>query len=298
MEHAIETRDLTVRYPHDVGIEGITLAVERGERFGFLGKNGAGKTTTIRVLLDLLRPDRGSAALLGVDVRRGGRELRRRVGYLPGDLALPERLTGAQALNLFAALQGVAPLRRDAVLDRLGFPRAALARPVRGYSTGMRQMIGIAIAMQHAPELLILDEPTSGLDPVVRDAFLELVRDCPAQGQTVLLSSHVLDEVERCADRVAIVHRGRLRMVGRLDELRNELRRTSPPIATLTWRDGTRTVLHGSEGPEALLAAAHAAAARRPGELVDLDVRAPGLDALFRAVVAEQPPVAAAEGAT
>ncbi len=286
MEHAIETSGLTVRYPHGIGIESVEFFVERGERFGFLGKNGAGKTTTIRVLLDLLRPDAGSARLLGVDVRSGGSELRKRVGYLPGDLALPSGLTGRQALDLFARLQGKEPCRRDLVIDRLGFPRVALDRKVRGYSTGMRQMIGITLAMQHAPELLILDEPTSGLDPMVRDAFLDLVRECPANGQTVLLSSHVLDEVERCADRVAILHQGRLRKIGRIDELR----RAAPTIATLTWSDGTRSAIEGHDGAAALLAAAHAQAQRRPGELRDVEVKTPGLDAIFRAVVAAKPP--------
>ena len=281
MEPALATHDLTVRYAAGAGIEGIDLAVARGEVFGFLGKNGAGKTTTIRVLLDLLRPDRGRASLLGVDSRAGGGELRRRVGYLPGDLALPGALTGAQALDLFARLQGREPARRDEVLDRLGFPRAALARKVRGYSTGMRQMVGLALAMQHEPELLVLDEPTSGLDPVVRDAFLELVRDARGRGQTVFLSSHVLDEVERVADKVAIVHLGRMRFVGEVAELR----RRAPRAATRRWRDGTTTSLAATDGVEELLARAAAAAAARPGELRDLDVRAPGLDALFREVI-------------
>ncbi|MBM4014468.1 MAG: ABC transporter ATP-binding protein [Planctomycetes bacterium] len=288
MEPAIETRELTVRYPTGGGIESISLRVERGEVMGFLGKNGAGKTTTIRVLLDLLRPDSGSARVLGSDVRAGAGALRARIGYLPGDLALPPGCTGAQALDLFARLQRKPPVDRDRVLDRLGFPRHALQRSARGYSTGMRQMIGITLALQHHPELLILDEPTSGLDPVVRDAFLALVREARDGGQTVFLSSHVLDEVERGADRVAIVHDGRLRHVGSVAELRAQ----APRQATLRWRDGTTTTLDpATDGAatsplDGLLARVHAAAAARPGELLDIAITAPGLDELFRAVIA------------
>src|SRR5882672_8554726 len=174
---AIETKGLTFRYAGGVGVSDVDLTVERGEIFGFLGPNGAGKTTTIRMLLDLLRPDRGEARLLGTAVRAGGGELRRRIGFLPGDLALPAGLTGRQALELFAELARRPAVRRDEVLDRIGFPRAALERRVKTYSTGMRQAIGLDCALQHAPELLILDEPTTGLDPLVRDAVLGLLRD-------------------------------------------------------------------------------------------------------------------------
>ena len=291
VEPAIQTRELTLRYASGAGasttagISAIDLEVARGEVFGFLGKNGAGKTTTIRVLLDLLRPDHGRAALLGLDVRTGGGALRGRIGYLPGDLALPAGLSGQQALDLFAQLQRRPPTARDDVLDRLGFPREALRRSVRGYSTGMRQMLGLAVAWQHEPELLILDEPTGGLDPVVRDAFLTLVRDSRARGQTVFLSSHVLDEVERCVDRVAIIHQGRLRHVGSVAELKSRASRS----ATLRWGDGTTTAITGDASPssvETLLARAAAAAAARPGELRDIELGAPGLDELFRAVIA------------
>ncbi len=283
MELAIQTHDLTVRYQGAVGIDAVTLEVARGEVFGFLGKNGAGKTTTIRVLLDLLRPDRGDAKVLGIDVRAGGGELRRRIGFLPGDLALLGTLTGDATLALFTDLQGRPPVRRDELLGRLGFPRHALARKVKSYSTGMRQMIGITLAMQHEPELLILDEPTTGLDPLVRDSFLALVRDCRTRGQTVFLSSHVLDEVERCADRVGIIHDGRLRRVGGVAELRLG----SARVVTLTFEDGRIETFESHDEPAALLATIDALRRQHGDTLRDLEVRSLGLDSIFRHVVKE-----------
>jgi ABC-2 type transport system ATP-binding protein len=219
-EAAIRCVGLTALHAPRTGVEDLDLLVERGEVFGFLGPNGAGKTTVIRLLLDLLRPDRGRAEILGVEARAGGPELRRRIGYLPSDLALFPRVTGRRTLELFSSLYGLPPVRRDATLDLLGFPRPALDRAVRTYSSGMRQMIGLAIAFQHDPDLLILDEPTTGLDPLVRGAFLDLVRDAKARRKTVFLSNHVLDEVERVADRVGLIARARLRTVATLDELR------------------------------------------------------------------------------
>jgi ABC-2 type transport system ATP-binding protein len=280
---AIETRALTVDYGGGAGIFDLDLEVARGEVFGFLGPNGAGKTTTIRLLLDLLRPDRGEARVLGEPVRSESGELRRRLGYLPGDLALFDALTGTATLDLFARLFRREPKRRDETLDRLGFPRPALARKVKGYSTGMRRMLGITLALQHDPELLILDEPTGGLDPLVREAFLGLVRDGRARGQTVFLSSHVLDEVERVADRIGVVHLGRLRKVARVDELQRASRR----LVTLRFRDGRRESFESDEPPAALLARLTSSAASADGGLADFEVRPLGLDAIFQRVVDE-----------
>ena len=277
---AIETRDLTLRYAGGAGIDSVGLSVERGEIFGFLGENGAGKTTTIRIVLDLLRPDRGEARVLGVPVRSGGGELRRRIGFLPGELEFPAGLTGEGALALFAALQRRPAPRRDEILDRLGFPRHALRRPVKHYSTGMRQMIGIACAMQHDPELLLLDEPTTGLDPLVRDRVLTLLREARARGQTVFLSSHVLDEVERLCDRVAIIHRGTLRRVATVAELRFAGRRR----VTLRFADGRLESFESDEEAPALLARLRAVA--DGGALQDVEIRAGALDEIFRAIVA------------
>ncbi len=274
---AIETEGLTFHYAGGVGVSDVDLTVERGEIFGFLGPNGAGKTTTIRMLLDLLRPDRGAARVLGQPVRAGSGELRRRIGFLPGDLALPAGLSGAQALDLFAALARRAPIRRDETLDRIGFPRQALPRKVKNYSTGMRQMIGLACALQHEPELLILDEPTSGLDPLVRDAVLGLLRDARARGQTVFLSSHVLDEVERLCDRVGVIHQGRLHQVAAIAELRLASRRH----VTLAFADGRVERFTSDEPAPRLLERlrAHGEALR------SVEIRAAALDEIFRDIV-------------
>jgi len=274
---AIETEGLTFRYAGGVGVSGVDLEVERGEIFGFLGPNGAGKTTTIRMLLDLLRPQRGTVRVLGVDVRAGGGELRRRIGFLPGDLALPVGLSGAQALDLFAELARRPAVRREEVLDRVGFPRHALARKVKSYSTGMRQMIGLACALQHEPELLILDEPTTGLDPLVRDAVLGLLRDARGRGQTVFLSSHVLDEVERLCDRVGVIHAGRLHRVARVAELRLASRRH----VTLGFADGRIERFTSDEPAPALLERLRAL----DHELRSVEIRAAALDEIFRDIV-------------
>jgi ABC-2 type transport system ATP-binding protein len=274
---AIETKGLTFRYAGGVGVSDVDLTVERGEIFGFLGPNGAGKTTTIRMLLDLLRPDRGEARVLGTAVRAGGGELRRRIGFLPGDLALPAGLTGRQALELFAELARRPPVRRDEVLDRIGFPRAALERKVRTYSTGMRQAIGLACALQHAPELLILDEPTTGLDPLVRDAVLGLLRDARERGQTVFLSSHVLDEVERSCDRVGVIHLGRLHQVARVSELRLASRRH----VTLVFADGRVERFTSDAAAPELLESLRA----HGNSLRSVEIRAAALDEIFRDLV-------------
>jgi len=281
---AIVTRGLTVEYKSGAGIFDVDLSVARGEVFGFLGPNGAGKTTAIRTLLDLLRPDRGSVSVLGRPVHGGhgsSGELRRRIGYLPGDLELFGGLRARELLEFFAGLYGRPPSRRDEMLDRLGFPRHALDRKVKLCSTGMRQMLGLTIAFQHEPELLILDEPTTGLDPLVRDAFLGIVRDARTRGQTVFLSSHVLDEVERCADRVGIIHRGRLHRVARIDELKAAGRR----VVTLRWRGGRSESFESDEPPAALLASTAARADGEDDSLQDVEIRPLGLDEIFRRVV-------------
>jgi beta-exotoxin I transport system ATP-binding protein len=276
---AIETRGLSIRYAGGAGVHELDLAVARGEIFGFLGPNGAGKTTTIRMLLDLLRPDSGEARVLGVAVREGGGELRRRLGFVPGDLALPAGVTGLQALDLFARLAGRAPSRRHEVLERLGFPSHFLKRRVKHYSTGMRQMVGLACAMQHDPELLILDEPTTGLDPMARDVVLTLLKEGRARGRTIFLSSHVLDEVERVCDRVGVIHRGRLHRVAAVAELRFASRRT----VTLVHSDGRLERFVSDEPAQALLERIRRASDGAP--LRDVEIRAAALDEIFREIV-------------
>src|SRR5262245_23219357 len=205
----IETRQLTKRYGANRGIDEISLTVRPGEVFGLLGPNGAGKTTLIRTLLDLQHPTSGSAAILGLDSRRDSVAIRRRIGNLPGDFAYgPPTLTGRALLGLFAALRGVRSLAAaEALAARF---RADLDRPIGQLSRGNRQKIGLIQALFHEPELVILDEPSSGLDPLVQEQFLDVVAEQRDAGRTVLMSSHVLDEVQRSCDRVGIIRDGRL----------------------------------------------------------------------------------------
>jgi ABC-2 type transport system ATP-binding protein len=191
-------------------LEDLTISVAEGEIFGFLGPNGAGKSTTIRLLLGYLHPTAGSATVLGLDIVRDSVAIRRRVGYLPGGIALYDSLSGERLLDYLGELTGRPSIRRAELLDRLELSTRTLGRPVRDYSRGMRQKIGIIQALQHDPELAILDEPTEGLDPLMQRAFYAILDDLKAAGRTIFFSSHVLSEVERVCDRVAIVRRGRL----------------------------------------------------------------------------------------
>ena len=217
---AIETSALSKTYRGGVrALAGLDLRVERGEVYGFLGPNGAGKSTTIRLLLDLIRPTSGRAALLGLDSRTDGVAARRRVGYLPGDLRLYDRLTGREQLDSLARLRGMRDgSYRDELVARFTVP---LDRPIRELSKGNRQKLGLVQAFMHRPELVILDEPTSGLDPLLQEEFRALLRETAADGRTRFLSSHSLDEVQHVADRVAIIRSGRLIDVDAVAPLRD-----------------------------------------------------------------------------
>jgi ABC-2 type transport system ATP-binding protein len=188
----------------------ISIQVVPAEIFGFLGPNGAGKTTLIRLLLGYLHPTAGRAEVLGLDSETRSVEIRARVGYLPGGIALYDGMTGVELLDYLGRLYGRAPVRRSDLLARLELSAATLRRPVRDYSRGMRQKIGIVQALQHDPELAILDEPTEGLDPLMQRAFYEILDELKAAGRTIFFSSHILSEVERVCDRVAIIRSGRL----------------------------------------------------------------------------------------
>lgn len=204
----IRALGLTKFYGKHRGIEQVDLSVVEGEVFGFLGPNGAGKSTTIRLLLDLLRPTSGAASVLGMDPRRDSAAIRQRVGYLPGDLSMYPKMTGRQLCKYFAALRGMeTPLQMELLAERL---KLDLDRRIGDYSTGNRQKVGLTQAFMHNPELLILDEPTSGLDPLMQQEFYALVDETRAAGKTVFLSSHLLPEVEKVADRVAIIRDGRI----------------------------------------------------------------------------------------
>ena len=217
-DSVIRTEALSKDYGGGNGLFDLSLEIERGEIFGFLGPNGAGKSTTMRLLLDLIRPTAGSASLLGLDSRRNSLEIRRRVGYLPGDFALYPKLDGTAMLDYLADLRGgVDRGVRDRLAERFD---AQLDRPVHELSTGNRQKLGLIQAFMHEPELLILDEPIAGLDPLVQQSFHALLAEVAAAGRTVFLSSHTLSEVERVADRVAILRQGRLAVVDSLENLR------------------------------------------------------------------------------
>ena len=217
-ESAIRTTGLSKDYGAGRGVFELDLEVARGEVFGFLGPNGAGKSTTMRLLLDLIRPTSGSATVLGRDVRTDSLEIRRRVGFLPGDLALYPKLTGSQILEFLGDLHGGGSRRvRDELAQRF---HAELDRPVRELSTGNRQKLGLIQAFMHEPELVILDEPIAGLDPLVQQSFHSLLREVASEGRTVFLSSHTLSEVEQVAHRIAILRRGRLVVVDTLEHLR------------------------------------------------------------------------------
>jgi ABC-2 type transport system ATP-binding protein len=219
MTAIIETRKLTKWYGKSRGIIDVDLAVKTGEVFGFLGPNGAGKTTTIRVLLDHIRPTSGSAQVFGIEARVDPVAIHRRVGYLPGEFTLYDRLTGGQTLTYFANLRGgVDPAYQASLVERLDLDPS---RRFKEYSKGNKQKVGLVIALQHRPDLLLLDEPTSGLDPLVQQTTFEILREAVAGGATVFLSSHILSEVEKSCDRVAIIRDGRLAKVDRVDALRD-----------------------------------------------------------------------------
>lgn len=206
---ALFLADVTKRYGRRTALDGVTLTVDRGTVVGLIGPNGAGKTTTMRILLDIVRASSGTVRVLGTEPRAGGPTLRRRIGYLPGELHMDARLTARGLLEHYGRLSA-APDSSDriaALSDRLGLDRA---RPVRALSKGNKQKVGLVQAFLHRPELLVLDEPTSGLDPLVQREFLALVREATAAGATVLLSSHVISEVQHAADRVAVLRDGRI----------------------------------------------------------------------------------------
>ena len=229
MTSAIEIHDLVKTFGSTRALDGLDLEVDTGEVHGFLGPNGAGKTVTIRTLLGLLRADSGVARLLGGDPWTDAVELHRRLAYVPGDVNLWPNLSGGETIDLLARLRGgVDTKKRNELVDRLALdPR----KKSRTYSKGNRQKVALIAALSSNAELLLLDEPTSGLDPLMESVFQECVVDVARDGRTVLLSSHILAEVEKLCDRVTIIRDGRAVQRGTLDELRS-LTRTSVTVAT------------------------------------------------------------------
>ena len=215
---AIAIQGLTKRFSAERGVFGLDLMVAPNEIFGFLGPNGAGKTTTIRLLLDFIRPQQGKALVLGLDCQRDSVAVRSKIGYLPGEVHLFEKLTGRQFLDYMIRLRGTRPpLEREKEL--VGALGIDLSMPIKLLSKGNKQKIGLLQALVLEPPLLILDEPTEGLDPLVQHTFHELLGAYRKRGGTVFMSSHVLSEVERICDRVAIIRAGKLVAVERLDDL-------------------------------------------------------------------------------
>jgi ABC-2 type transport system ATP-binding protein len=215
---AIRTEGLCKRFGDILALDGLDLTVDRGEIFGFLGPNGAGKTTTIRLLLHLIRPTAGRAEIMGVPVQDVARA-HRHCGYVSGDVSLWPQLTGTEILHLLGNLgPGVDCAFRDELIQRLDLDPS---RRVRTLSKGNRQKVALVAALMHRPDVLLLDEPTAGLDPLMEAEFQQIVREAAARGQTVFLSSHLLDEVQDVCSRVAILRSGRLIEVSTLENLRH-----------------------------------------------------------------------------
>lgn len=208
-ENVIETQQLTVYYGKQLGIKNVNLTVKKGEAFGFLGPNGAGKTTTQRVLLDVIRPTSGQAAIFGLDCQKQGVEIRRRIGYLPGELALYKDMRADHFFAMYEYLRGDNGGKgywRE-LAQRLDLDTS---RKIGTFSRGNKQKVGIVAAFMSRPDLLILDEPTGGLDPLVQQTVMEIVREVKAGGRTVFFSSHILPEVQAVCDRVGIIRQGEL----------------------------------------------------------------------------------------
>ncbi len=290
MSAVIQVERLTKAYGVHRGIVDVDLEVSAGEVFGFLGPNGAGKTTTIRVLLDLIRPTSGTARVFGIVSSENPVAIHRRIGYLPGEFNLYDRLTGSETIEYFANLRGGLDRAYSAQLtERLGLDPS---RRFREYSKGNKQKVGLVCALQHRPELLILDEPTAGLDPLVQQVFNQLLFEAKAEGRTVFLSSHIISEVERTCDRVAIIRDGRIVRLDTVDALRElaahevELRFSEPvdpaPYSTVQGVSNLivegrtiRMLVTGPIAPVVRLAA--------QGHLVDFVSREPSLEEVFLA---------------
>ncbi len=220
METVIQTMNLTKFYGKSRGIENVSITVNRGDIFGFLGPNGAGKSTTIRTLLDFIRPTGGEASIFGMDSRKDSVAIRKRIGYIPGDFGLYGHMTGWKFLEYFGKARG----KYDAEAAKAYAKRMdiKLDRKMKEYSRGMRQKVAIIQAFMNNPDLIVMDEPTNGLDPLVQQNFLEMLREESGHGTTVFMSSHVLSEVEKTCNRVAIIKEGHIMAEEMVDELKKK----------------------------------------------------------------------------
>jgi len=218
-EPVIVIDNLYKSYGKVQAVKGISMRVEQGEIFGFLGPNGAGKTTTIRCMLDVIRPTSGTLRVLGLDAQRDKMELHQRIGYLPGDVRLPGQMTGKQVINYFSRLQGREPVLLHDLVARFD---VEMKRPLKSYSKGMRQKIGVVLAFMCDPEVLILDEPTSGLDPLLQRTFNEFLLQEQARGKTIFMSSHIMSDVEKVCQRVAVIRQGEIATIEEVEKLRQK----------------------------------------------------------------------------
>ena len=251
--NALDVSDLRKRFGPLEALRGVGFSVEPGEVFGYLGPNGAGKSTTLRIVLGLVRPDTGSVRIRGVPSTQSAS--RDDIGFLPGDLHLYGDMTAGAALDYFAGFRPARPPRlRAELLDALGVDGDTLGRRIKFLSHGTRQKIGLAVAMQHDPALLLLDEPTTGLDPIVQQAFRGLVRGFASRGRAVLFSSHVLSEVEAVCNRVAILRSGTVVALESIGKLREKVVRKltvrfrgEAPAGLGAVPGVTRSQLQGSE---------------------------------------------------
>ncbi len=293
MTDLIEVAGLVKRFGDVTALDGLDLRVATGEVHGFLGPNGSGKSTTLRVLLGLLRADGGTIRLFGGDPWRDAVALHRRLAYVPGEVALWPNLSGGEVIDLLGRMRGgIDQSRRAELIERFELDPS---RPCRAYSKGNRQKVALISGLSADAELLLLDEPTSGLDPIMEAEFQQVVREDVARGRTVLLSSHILDEVEALCDRVSIIRDGRTVSSGSLDALRRHTRTTVvarlagplsgrwdlPGVSGLTVTDGELRCQVEHHALSALL--------RRLGDVgvTSLTAHPPTLEQLFLGYVAE-----------
>ena len=219
----ITIENMTKNYGDGKGIFDVSFAVKEGEVYGFLGPNGAGKTTTIRTLMGFIRPERGRCALFGMECFSHADEIHRRLGYLPGEIAFMDDMTGTEFVRFIAALNGIRDLTEARRLEERF--ELNVSGKIKKMSKGMKQKIGIVCAFMGLPEVLILDEPTSGLDPLMQNRFIELVLETKARGATVLMSSHMFEEIERTCGRAAIIKGGRIVSVEDIATLRHSAKK-------------------------------------------------------------------------
>ncbi len=236
MKPVIKLDNVTKSYGSTVGVQNVDLEVEKGVVFGFLGPNGAGKSTTINMLVDLIRPTQGTISIFGLDCQKDSLAIRERIGFLSGDMALDEKLTGLQQLTYFANIRGGISQKR--IIELASLLELNLNRKIKTLSRGNRQKVGLISALMHDPELLILDEPTSGLDPLIQAEFNKIIMDHKKRGKTTFVSSHVLSEIQEICDHVAFVREGKLvdvrHMEGITEGLPKNVRITSKDKAVVS----------------------------------------------------------------